>query len=205
MIDNFILIIILVIVLFIYVYVVLYLLIRQTNSNDRIIKTHSAIVSVYKNCKDINTSIPQLEVNYKKIMQKTGNNKDTSLIDTLESILYYYDTYTDRNFKGFFKHEKDSSIRAFIYEIYSTIKSDNIFASVPAKEAQLLKSLSTAIDHNNIDLGQSALNQLSDEIVNKEMIIKKKEKENRLAMTVSIVGVLLTFFFGILSIVIGFK
>lgn len=64
----------------------------------------------------------------------------------------------------------------------------------------MLKTLSTAIDNNNIDLGQNTLKQLSDEIINKEMIIRKKEKENRLAIILSIVGVLLTLFFGILSI-----
>lgn len=198
--DNYIIILILAVILLIYFYAFLNLLSRMTSSNGRIVKMHNAIISVYQNCDDISAGILQLEVNYKQIIQKTRDNKDTSLIDTLESIIYYYDTFSDNNFNSFFKHEKDSNIRSFIYEVYSTIKSDNTFASVPAKEAQLLKTLSTAIDNNNIDLGQNTLKQLSDEIINKEMIIRKKEKENRLAIIVSIVGVLLTLFFGILSI-----
>lgn len=198
--DNFFIIIILVAILLIYFYAFVYLILRMTSSNERIVKMHNAIISVYQNYDDINASILQLEVNYKQIIQKTRDNKDTSLIDTLESIIYYYDTVSDRIFNSYFKHEKDSDIRLFIYEVYCNIKSNNTFASVPAKEAQLLKTISTAIDNNNIDLGQSTLNQLSDEIINKEMIIRKKEKENRLAITVSIVGVLLTLFFGIISI-----
>ena len=198
--DNIIIFLILAVIVLIYFYAFVYLVLRMRSSNERIVKMHNAIISVYQNCDDISAGILQLEVNYKQIIQKTRDNKDTSLIDTLESIIYYYDTFSDNNFNSFFKHEKDSNIRSFIYEVYCTIKRDNTFASVPAKEAQLLKTLSTAIDNNNIDLGQNTLKQLSDEIINKEMIIRKKEKENRLAIIVSIVGILLTLFFGILSI-----
>lgn len=104
--DNYIIILILAVILLIYFYAFLNLLSRMTSSNGRIVKMHNAIISVYQNCDDISAGILQLEVNYKQIIQKTRDNKDTSLIDTLESIIYYYDTFSDNNFNSFLSMRK---------------------------------------------------------------------------------------------------
>ncbi|MCH5279029.1 MAG: hypothetical protein J1E60_04485 [Christensenellaceae bacterium] len=79
------------------------------------------------------------------------------------------------------------------------IKTINPFISISRKEADLMQSIMNALNNNNCSLGVSSLKQLSQEVATKEKLIIKKDKENRRANIVSIVGLILTVFFGILS------
>lgn len=79
------------------------------------------------------------------------------------------------------------------------IKTINPFISISRKEAELMQSIMNALNNNNCSLGVSSLKQLSQEVATKEKLIIKKDKENRRANIVSIVGLILTVFFGILS------
>ena len=118
----------------------------------------------------------------------------------LEQLIHYYDSYSDKNFKYRFGETKDPKIRSFILDIYKLLKQKEPFSSVTSKESNLLKNINDAIIKNNTDLGLSTLQQLAEEIANKEKTIKKKEKENQVATIVSIVGVVLTIVFGLLSL-----
>ena len=181
-----------------------YLFIVKSSKRDRIlIQFYKAIISVYSTSHSLQSRIDELTLNNKKISQRIGNNNYSSLMDILEMIINYYDTFSDKKFKSFFGHEKTSEIRDFICEVRNYLKNDDQFISVPTKEAQLLKNINIALKNNNYDLGKSSLNQLSDEIIYKEEIIKKKERNNQIAMIVSIVGIILTVFFGIMSFVLA--
>lgn len=195
----FIIVIILITLLYFYFF---YLIIVKSSKRDRrLIQFYNAIISVYNNSHSLQDSIDQLTLNNNKISQRIGNNNDSSLLDILEMIINYYDTYSDKRFETIFGHEKTAEIRDFICEVRNFIKNDDQFISVPTKEAQLLKNINIALKNNNYDLGKSSLNQLSDEIIYKEEIIKKKQRDNQIAMIVSVVGIILTVFFGILSFV----
>ena len=72
------------------------------------------------------------------------------------------------------------------------IKTINPFISISRKEADLMQSIMNALNNNNCSLGVSSLKQLSQEVATKEKLIIKKDKENRRANIVSIVGLILT-------------
>jgi len=61
-----------------------------------------------------------------------------------------------------------------------------------------MQSISDAL--NNKSLGENSLKQLSQEVATKEKMLVKKDKENQRVNIVSIVGITLTIFFGLLSI-----
>ena len=128
-----------------------------------------------------------------------GNN-ETTLLDVLEKFIYYYDTYPKHRFYNLFRVQKSLEIRNFIFSICKFIKDKDPFTAVPSKEANLLKNINDAIVKNNADFGKASLLQLSNELINREKLLKKKEKDNQLATIISIVGMILTVFFGFLSI-----
>ncbi|MBQ2285484.1 MAG: hypothetical protein II244_07445 [Clostridia bacterium] len=84
--------------------------------------------------------------------------------------------------------------------MFKYIKEKEPFASIPAKEANLLNNINDALLKNNIDLGTVSLAQLSKELSSKEIEIKKMEKQNLIGTIVSIIGIILTVIFGILSL-----
>ena len=190
----------LVLVLIIYFFVFYIVFLKSTLQKTRYASFYKAILSVHKEFHLLEDALEQLSLNYNKIFQKLGSNYDLSLLDMLEQLIYYYDSYSEKNFKYRFGETKDPKIRSFILDICKLVKKKEPFSSVASKESTLLKNINDAIIKNNKDLGLSTLQQLADEIANKEKTIKKKEKENQVATIVSIVGVILTVVFGLLSL-----
>lgn len=191
----------LVLILIMY-FLVFYIVFLKSNiQRTRYASFYKSVLSVYKECHVLEDALEQLSLNYNKIFQKLGATKDLTLLDMLEQLIHYYDSYSDKNFKYRFGETKDPKIRSFILEICKLIKKNEPFSSVASKESNMLKNINDAIIKNNKDLGLSTLQQLAEEIANKEKTIKKKEKENQVATIVSIVGVALTIFFGLLSLV----
>jgi len=142
----------------------------------------------------------QLKLNYDKLSQSFPSGDYTSVLDLLETIIYYYDTYSDKEFKRLLKGEKNNDIRAFIMEVCVFIKNDNPFISSPPKEAEMMRTIKDALHNNNTKLGINSLIQLSREVETKEKLLAKKEKENQIATIISVVGIILTLFFGFFSV-----
>ncbi len=161
---------------------------------------YKAVLSVYKENNLIEDALDQLSLNYNKIFQKLGTNNDLTLLDMLEQLIHYYDSYSEKIFKYRLGETKDPNIRRFILDICKLVKKKEPFSSVASKESNLLKNINDAIIKNNTDLGLSSLQQLAYELANKEKTLKKKEKENQVATIFSIVGVILTVIFGLLSL-----
>lgn len=191
----------LVLVLIMYFFVFYIVFLKSNIQRTRYASFYKSVLSVYKECHVLEDALEQLSLNYNKIFQKLGATKDLTLLDMLEQLIHYYDSYSDKNFKYRFGETKDPKIRSFILKICKLIKKNEPFSSVASKESNMLKNINDAIIKNNKDLGLSTLQQLAEEIANKEKTIKKKEKENQVATIVSIVGVALTIFFGLLSLV----
>lgn len=143
--------------------------------------------------------LEQLNLNYEKLCQSYPNNSYSSILDLLQTLIYYYDTRSDKIFKNIFEVEKNKDIRQFMVDICAYIKEVNPFISIPKKEADLLQSIKNALISNNESLGSNALTHLSQEIENKEKLFLKQSKQNQRANVISIVGIILTIFFGFFS------
>lgn len=166
---------------------------------------HNAVLSVYKRnasrnpyrFKDITE---QLTLNYNKIFQSEKESNRIMLLDMIDQMIFYYDSYSDTRFKKMLHAEKENGVRQFLFAVSSHMKGNDPFASLPAQEATLLKNISDAIYSNNTELGKTAIEQLSTEILNKEALIRKQERNNQITTMMSIVGTVLTVFFGIASL-----
>lgn len=192
----------------IYVLSVFRFLSNDSIKKKRIVLFHNAILSIYDRNKIsesmdnyiIDDLIEQIKLNYNKIFQNEKESDKTMLLDMLEQIIFYYDAYTNKNFEKLFAVNKNFDIRNFVLLISQAIKENDPFSALPTKEATLLKNIDTAIVISNIELGKTAIEQLSAEILNKEAVIKKQEYNNRIATVLSVIGMILTVFFGILSL-----
>ena len=182
-----------------------YIFVKQDSEDFMVKRFYMIIYHIYYNNNNysIQDLYEQINLNYEKLCQEDIlENKYTSVLDLLETLIYNIDAFdNDKDFKKFFKNERNTEIRRFIIEICSYIKSINPFISISKKEADLLQSMQNALINNNESLGMNSLLQLSEEILYKEKVIIKQEKDNKRTTILSIVGVILTIFFGIISII----
>ncbi len=192
----------------IYFWSFFYVMRRKDNKRITLMKFNNAIISIYKNNdynvngkNDYDLLLEQLNLNYNKLCQDMPQQRYKSLLDILETIVYCYDTYSELQFQKYFKIKKVENIRIFLIDIIFYIKRIDPFISAPKKEADLMNMVLNALGQNNKSMGESSLKQLSLEIEYKERLFEKKEKDNQKATIVSIVGVILTFFFGLLSFI----
>ncbi len=162
---------------------------------------HCAIKSIVSDNKSsIEEIYDRSMMNYNKIYQGLSSKKQTSYLDILEQILFRYDAYTDANFKSVFHEKKNENVRTMCLILHTYVTEKTPFSNLPTKEATLLNNISEALVHGNVELGEMVLQQLSEEIMNKEFRLKKQEKTNTIATLLSVVGLLFTIFFGIFSI-----
>jgi len=177
---------------------------KSDKKNEIINKLHNVILNVHAKKLTIEEAYRQLALNYTQICRDTSHSEFASILDTFETIIHYYDSYTPEGgstvSKNFFNPTDNPNIGDFIYEIRDYIKSEAPFISVPEKEANLLQSIKNALDSNIKELGNTALIQISEEIVNKENLLKKKDREIKRATTISIIGVIFTIIFGIITV-----
>lgn len=200
---NIIFIISIVAIVLIYFYTFLVMMKKVDKKKLILRRFHNSILSVAANSQneDFEFIFAQLCLNYNKLCQEIRQNHFKSVLDLLETIAYYYDSYTDSQFEKLFKSGKDDNIRYFLVKMSLAIKENDPFISAPKKESDLMKMIMTALEQNNVSSGENFLKQLSSEIEYKELMIEKKEKDNQKATIVSIVGLILTFFFGLLSFI----
>lgn len=145
--------------------------------------------------------LEQLKIDYTKIFQNVSGKSIPSLLDMLEQIIYLCDINTDKSFKSSVGEDKDINIREQCIILREIIKEKEPFSSLPTKEAILLTNIRISVQESNLSLCDAILEQLSTEIVNKELVMKKQERNNKNTSVISVVGIILTIFFGFLSIV----
>lgn len=183
------------------IYIAFFCYIYSTKKDMRLRSFYFIIENIYNRNLPIKESCEQLNLDYEKYCQEVKNIGFTNILDLLETMIYYYDSRTDKFFERFLKVNKKDEIRNFLMKLYNYIKTENPFLSAPLKEASLMKTLKEAIAINDSVLGVNTLMQLSTEIELKEKSIRKQRKLNELSMIVSGIGVVLTIVFGIISIV----
>ncbi len=189
-----------VVIVYFYIFFVLYSS-KIKKSNQLVdFKLYRIINSIYNQNLGIKESYQQLITNY-LIHIKYSITKEQNLQESLEKTIYCFDAYSDNRFRKLFGEDKNPKIRSFIIDILDYINTNYPFSKIPQKEASLLKIIKESLDNNNIDLGNTAVNQLSEEIGLKEKRQLKLESQNKLSTIISIVGIILTIFFGILSLI----
>lgn len=146
-------------------------ILKRDMQRQQVRRFYNAIVSVFKEALPIEVAFAQLKLNYEKLIQTTSGGNYNSILDILEVIVYYYDTYPDKLFKSIFRTDKAPEIRHFVIEMCNYIKKINPFISSPLKEAALMRTIRNALDSNNVPLGENSLMQLSIEIESKEKLL----------------------------------
>ncbi len=96
-----------------------------------------------------------------------------------------------------FENETLVKIQNFIINI----KNKDPFISLNSQYNYYFSSIYKAINENNKDYGLSMLNQLSKEFETIDEIIIQQNKRNKISYFVSCLGVILTIFFGIFSLI----
>jgi hypothetical protein len=118
----------------------------------------------------------------------------------LEEFIYYYDTKGAKNLHEMTELELKNDTRAKVVRLIRVAKTENPFLGIPSKEANLLITLNQAMRDNNLDLGKKTITLLSQEIEKTVKLLTTQEKRNAVSYIVSIVGVILTIIFGIISL-----
>ena len=118
----------------------------------------------------------------------------------IEEIIYRYDSYSDKSFKAIFGQNKDADVYKACCSLYFYVASQRPFSKLPSKEEAILSNIQEAIVKGNALLGGVALKQLCEEIKLRETQLEKQSQINRISIVISIVGVILSLFFGVLSV-----
>ncbi len=190
-----------IVIIIIYLYMYYLILSKSKNKMKNYKLFHNAILNVVNRTQSVEKAYNQLNAVYNKWQQETGNINDTTLLDLLEKTIFYYETFSDEKFYKTFEVKKDNNISAFLSCICQYINNNYPFTSNNPKEATHLSHIKRALTTSNTDLGLATLAQLSSELQNKDKLLQKHQKENQTATRLSILGLILTLFFGIISIV----
>jgi len=203
MVEILIFIIALTIVLMIYFWLVYTLVFKGNREKFKLQKFYTAINSIYEDAMDapLEDIYSQVSLNFKKLCESYPTDKFADILETIETLISLHDSENNQRFKTIVRQQKKPEIKAFLWSVRSYIKEVDPFISVPAKDADLLSTIKEALRSGNDALGMNALSQLSQEIESKEKLAKRRIKENQLARVISIVGIVLTIFFGLISFI----
>lgn len=162
------------------------------------------LIVIQKKNLPIEDSIEQIKLDFYELdWQSKDTNLTVEILDTLNRLIYILDTNPKNKIIKSIDVDQEV-IRDFAVEIYNYLKQRDPFAEISTKEANLLNNLKLLIDSKQIELGVKTLEQLGDEIKLKDMVIEKKEQQNKKATIISIVGMVLTLVFGVVSIILFF-
>ena len=166
-----------------------------------------AVTNIVKRNDDSKKIINEIKLNFRKLAEKNPSHKEIirNPTDLLEELIYNIDRLETKRFKEIFDFEVSLEIRDKIILVIDKLKEENPFVSLPPKEGNLLTIIKQSIETNNKDLGISSLNQLSDEIEILDANIRIQEKRNINAYIVSVIGVILTIVFGIITLIQSFE
>jgi hypothetical protein len=162
-----------------------------------------AVVSILINNQNEEECIKQLNLNFKKLSEKSPNLSSDlkSSVDLLEYFIHYYDTLGENGFTDRFDLKITNDIRNRVMKITEKIKEQNPFVSLSSRDANLLFNLKNSIKTRNADLGLTILDQLAEETEVKESNIRIQENRNNTAYFIATIGVILTIVFGLVSFI----
>ena len=200
---EFFLLITLLILFYIGYFVFFFSVVLKRNKKKRCLKLFIEIIkTLYEKKLSVEESIIQLQKDYNKLYSDRRCECEYKLIDLLNMIIYYLDSKSLPMIEKDIFEEKDiKDIRDFIYNIINTIYLNKPFSSLPEKEASILNNIKISLNTHNSEMGNELLIQLANEIETKENKLIKEQKTSQISILISIIGVVLTVVFGILSFV----
>lgn len=158
------------------------------------------LIVIQKKNLSIEKSINQIKTDFSQLSGIFEENDLSSTIRfTLNELILLYDTQPNNQI--ILSDEIDSQvIRDYAWEIYDYLNDNEPYAELQIKEANLFYSLKSLLNEDNKEIGMKTLRQLADEIQLKDEVIQKKERHNKIACIISIIGIVLTAVFGVFSI-----
>ena len=204
MVDWWIYLIIIAYILFclVYFYAVFFIFAKKSQRNKCVEKFENILYKLFEKDLLLDEAISQLHINYNQLCEEISC--DYKEIELLNILIYRLDssrmsisekpTYES-------KIKRQPQYREFILSLYYFIDQNQPFSLLPDKEAALLNNINEAMLSNNPSLVNNLLKQLANEIKAKEKRYTKGKKQTVIATTISIVGIIFTVVFGILSLI----
>jgi hypothetical protein len=164
---------------------------------------YRAVITVLERNPDDNKCVPEIFMAYKKLIEYSPRIKKAhrSAVDSMEDFLYKVDSTIPQKFKNTYELEVSQEVRKRMNNIILLMRQSEPFASISNKYSNLMNMLKNALNTGNKDLGTSMLDQLADDVEIMEHTIYAQQRVNSMSIMVSIIGVILTIIFGIISIV----
>jgi len=168
------------VVLLFYIPVMFYIFQRK-RQRRAVAEFYRAVLSIIQRNEDLSECIEQIAIIYKKISENNSYISDNyrSSTDIVEDLLYRLESFGEDKFKGHYDMEFSNEEKDKVVDIIKEMKRKQPFSSLNSKHGNLLNLLKNSIDTNNVDLGNSSLGQLSDEVEILEGAIKSQSKRNQ--------------------------
>ncbi|MCL4546925.1 MAG: hypothetical protein M1576_04215 [Deltaproteobacteria bacterium] len=162
-----------------------------------------AVISIVEDIENDEEIIYRINLDFKKLLEKYPRYIGNMFIslDLLEEMIFQLDEMGIEKFSSYYGVKISNESKNKIINIAKKIREQNPFISLSPKAANFLITLKNSIESGNKELSYTTLEQLSGDIEATESSVASQKKQTNLAIIISIVSVLLTFLFGILSFV----
>lgn len=164
---------------------------------------YRGMVSIFENSTDVEDPISEVAILYKRLSESYTEitKKFRSPAELIEELIVGIDTLDEKVFRERYRMDRPLQFRSKLYGVLTQIRERSPFASLSSKEANLMSTLATALDSSNKELGKNIIRQLADELEISGANLRSQNQKNHISFIVSVVSVVLTVFFGIVSIV----
>ena len=165
------------------------------------------VIAIIQSTNDPQQRISQIATLYRRISEGSSNFSKTfrNPVDLLENLVVNIDTISDKEFKEKYKADIPTQWRSELIRCLHLLKTDNPYSQISSKEGNLLSTIVTALNTNNVELGVRTVTQLSEELEGIDSKLRSEGKRNTNAYIITVVSAILTLFFGILSLGSFFK
>lgn len=162
-----------------------------------------ALVTILKKDDDNASKEEQLNLNFKKLAENypRAASQFRGTTDLIEDLIHFFDAGGPEMLDKVFETEAEETTRDGAYSLLRYIRDNNPFTSLPTREASLLQNLQDAVDKQNKELGLATLRQLAERIEVLDSTVRAKDRAAKVAFLISVLGVILTIVFGLLSFV----
>lgn len=164
---------------------------------------YRGIISIFENSADGEDLIAEIAILYKRLSESHSaiTKKFRSPTELIEELIVRIDTLDEKTFRDRYRMDRPIAFRGKLYRVLQQTRERSPFDSLTSKEANLMSTLATALDSGNKDLGKTVIRQLADELEISGANLRNQNQKNHISFIVSVVSVVLTVFFGIVSVV----
>ena len=187
-----------------YIYFFMFICLKQSKRRKCLNKFFNILETLYSKEIDIDNAIRQLFLDYNQLCLDNSCECNYKLLELLRLVIYRLDSNQIKTTKEghIGKLKEQNKFREYVLNLYLEIDKQEPFSILPDKEAALMNNIRVAINSNNTNLSNDLLIQLSNEIQSKEKVIIKEKRQARIATFISIIGLMFTIVFGILSFIL---